>query len=109
MSVFWRWWAAGTTSGLGSAIGGVALPLTALAVLDASPFERGLITAAGYLAWIAIGLPAGVLAGMVGARAALFVFAAVAVCAPIVWLLSPVRGLRDLAEVATGRAGAVVG
>ena len=61
VSVFWRWWAAGTTSGLGSAIGGVALPLTALAVLDATPFEMGLIAAARYAAWIVIGLPAGVI------------------------------------------------
>ncbi|MEV4707836.1 MFS transporter [Actinoplanes sp. NPDC049316] len=61
MSVFWRWWAAGTTSSLGSAIGGVALPLTALAVLDATPFEMGLIAAAGFAAWIVIGLPAGVI------------------------------------------------
>ncbi|RBQ15111.1 MFS transporter [Spongiactinospora rosea] len=59
--VFWRWWAAGTTSAVGSAVGAVALPLTALTVLDASAFEMGLITAAGYVAWIVIGLPAGVL------------------------------------------------
>ncbi|MET8153945.1 MFS transporter [Actinoplanes sp. NPDC049668] len=61
MSVFWRWWAAGTTSDLGSAVGGVALPLTALTVLDATPFEMGMIAASGYLAWIVIGLPAGVI------------------------------------------------
>jgi MFS family permease len=61
VSVFWRWWTAGTTSSLGSAVGGVALPLTALAVLDASPFELGLIAAASYVAWIVIGLPAGVI------------------------------------------------
>ncbi|MEV4635952.1 MFS transporter [Actinoplanes sp. NPDC049548] len=61
MSVFWRWWAAGTTSGAGTAIGSVALPLTALAVLDATPFEMGLIAAARYAAWIVIGLPAGVI------------------------------------------------
>ena len=61
MSVFWRWWVAGTSSDLGSAVGGVALPLTALAVLDATPFEMGMIAAAGYVAWIVIGLPAGVI------------------------------------------------
>ncbi|GAA3338891.1 MFS transporter [Amorphoplanes nipponensis] len=59
--MFWRWWAAGTSSDLGSAVGGVALPLTALAVLDATPFEMGLIAAAGYVAWLVIGLPAGVI------------------------------------------------
>ncbi|MFI6291373.1 MFS transporter [Nonomuraea sp. NPDC050790] len=60
-SVFWRWWAAGTTSAVGSAVGAVALPLTALTVLGASAFEMGLIVAASYVAWIVIGLPAGVL------------------------------------------------
>ncbi|MEV4508438.1 MFS transporter [Dactylosporangium sp. NPDC049525] len=59
--VFWTWWAAGTTSAAGSAVGAVALPLTALTVLDAGPFEMGLIAAAGYVAWLVIGLPAGVL------------------------------------------------
>jgi MFS family permease len=58
---FWRWWTAGTTSGLGSAVGAVALPLTALTVLDASAFEMGLIAAANYVAWIVLGLPAGVI------------------------------------------------
>lgn len=57
---FWTWWAAGTTSHIGSAVGAVALPLTALTVLDASPFQLGLVAAAGYVAWIVIGLPAGV-------------------------------------------------
>jgi len=60
-SVFWRWWTAGTTSAVGSAVGAVALPLTALTVLDASAFEMGMIAAAGYAAWIVIGLPAGVI------------------------------------------------
>ncbi|MFR9777175.1 MFS transporter [Micromonospora sp. MS34] len=59
--VFWRWWAAGSTSQVGSAVGAVALPLTALTVLDASAFEMGLIAAASYVAWLVIGLPAGVI------------------------------------------------
>ncbi|MEV6038441.1 MFS transporter [Nonomuraea sp. NPDC052116] len=60
-SVFWRWWTAGTTSAVGSAMGAVALPLTALTALDASALEMGMIAAAGYVAWIVIGLPAGVM------------------------------------------------
>ncbi|MET7748436.1 MFS transporter [Micromonospora sp. NPDC005367] len=59
--VFWRWWTAFTTSAVGSAVGAVALPLTALTALDATPFEMGLIAAANYAAWIVIGLPAGVI------------------------------------------------
>ena len=59
--VFWRWWTAGTTSSVGSAVGAVALPLTALTVLDATAFQMGLIAAASYVAWLVIGLPAGVI------------------------------------------------
>jgi len=57
---FWTWWAAGTTSAAGSAVGAVALPLTALTVLDATPLQLGVVAAASYVAWIVIGLPAGV-------------------------------------------------
>lgn len=59
--MFWRWWTAGTTSSVGSAVGAVALPLTALTVLDASAFEMGLVAAASCVAWLVIGLPAGVI------------------------------------------------
>ncbi len=56
---FWTFWAATTTSNMGSAVTKIALPLTAVLVLDAGPFETGLLAAASYLAWIVIGLPAG--------------------------------------------------
>lgn len=56
---FWTFWAATTTSNMGSAVTTIALPLTAVLVLDAGPFETGLLAAASYLAWIVIGLPAG--------------------------------------------------
>ncbi|MEZ0580608.1 MFS transporter [Nocardioides sp. MH1] len=56
---FWTYWAASTTSGLGSAVTAVALPLTAVLVLHASTFEMGLLAAAAYVAWLVIGLPAG--------------------------------------------------
>lgn len=58
---FWTYWSAGATSSVGSAVGTVALPLTALLVLDATAFEMGVIAASSYVAWIVIGLPAGVL------------------------------------------------
>ncbi|MEV4625123.1 MFS transporter [Micromonospora sp. NPDC049523] len=87
--VFWRWWTAGTTSGLGSAVGAVALPLTALTVLDASAFEMGLIVAASYVAWIVIGLPAGVMVQrlpMRGTQIAADLARAVAVVSiPVAW------------------------
>ncbi|MBE1489462.1 MFS transporter [Plantactinospora soyae] len=61
VSIFWRWWTAGTSSALGSAVGAVALPLTAVTVLHATAFEMGMIVAASYVAWIVVGLPAGVM------------------------------------------------
>ncbi|KUL22522.1 MFS transporter [Actinoplanes awajinensis] len=61
LTPFWRLWTAGATSQLGSAVGAVALPLTALTVLHASALDMGLITAATYLAYLLISLPAGVI------------------------------------------------
>lgn len=61
-SVFWRYWAATTTSQAGSALTAVALPLTALVVLKASALEVGLLVAAGDLGWLLLTLPAGALA-----------------------------------------------
>jgi MFS family permease len=58
---FWRYWAAMTTSNVGTAVTSVALPLTAVTVLEATAFEVSTITAAGYVAWIVLGLPAGVI------------------------------------------------
>ncbi|MFI7624898.1 MFS transporter [Microbispora rosea] len=89
--VFWRWWAAGTTSAVGSAVGAVALPLTALTVLDASAFQMGMIAAAGYVAWIVIGLPAGVVVQRLPMRrvqvGADLARAAAVVSIPLAWWL----------------------
>lgn len=56
---FWTYWGASTTSGLGSAVTGVALPLTAVLLLHASTFQMGVLAAASYVAWLVVGLPAG--------------------------------------------------
>ena len=58
---FWTFWSASGISALGSAVTGVAFPLTAISVLKASPLEVSLVTAASYVAWLVIGLPAGVI------------------------------------------------
>ncbi|MFI6600843.1 MFS transporter [Nonomuraea sp. NPDC050536] len=91
VGVFWRWWTAGTTSAVGSAVGAVALPLTALTVLDASAFEMGVIAAAGYVAWIVIGLPAGVVVQRLPMRsvqvAADLARAAAVISIPLAWWL----------------------
>ncbi|MFI1104550.1 MFS transporter [Streptomyces melanogenes] len=48
-----------TTSKLGTSVTSVLLPLTAVGTLDASPFTVGLLTAAPWLPWLFLGLPAG--------------------------------------------------
>ncbi|RZT79258.1 putative MFS family arabinose efflux permease [Micromonospora violae] len=91
LTTFWRWWVAGTTSHLGSAVGTLALPLTALTVLHASAFEMGLITAAGYLAYLLISLPAGVIVQRLplrGMQVALDLVRALAIASvPLAWWL----------------------
>ncbi|MFF2952847.1 MFS transporter [Kitasatospora sp. NPDC057965] len=53
-------WAGETVSRLGSAVTAVALPLVAVVTLDAGPLAVGLLSAAVWLPWPLIGLPAGV-------------------------------------------------
>ena len=48
-----------TTSQLGAQVSGVAIPLLAALTLQATPFEFGLISASGTVAFALIGLPAG--------------------------------------------------
>lgn len=53
-------WIGKSTSSLGSAVTSVALPLVAVTVLHASAFAVSVLTAAAWLPWLLIGLPAGV-------------------------------------------------
>lgn len=89
--MFWRWWSAFATGSAGSAISAVALPLTALTVLDASPVQMGLVAAAGYAAWLLIGMPAGVLVQRLplrGTQIAMDLLRAGAVASiPVAWYL----------------------
>ncbi|MFB7612014.1 MFS transporter [Streptomyces gardneri] len=66
--VFWRFWAAATVSGAGTAVTALALPLVALTVLDATAFQVALLAAAGQVSWLLLSLPAGVLAQRVPLR-----------------------------------------
>ncbi len=60
MTIDFRWlWLGETTSKLGSSISSVAIPLVAVTVLNASTFEVGMLTAASWLPWLLVGLPAG--------------------------------------------------
>ncbi|MEU8266911.1 MFS transporter [Sphaerisporangium sp. NPDC049002] len=52
-------WAGETASGFGSTLTSVALPLVAITVLHTSTFFVALLTAAAWLPWMIIGLPAG--------------------------------------------------
>ncbi|MFD4397704.1 MFS transporter [Kitasatospora sp. NPDC058478] len=56
---FRRLWIGETTSGLGTAVGNVALALVAVVTLHASPLAVGLLTASAWLPWLFLGLPAG--------------------------------------------------
>jgi MFS family permease len=52
-------WIGETASGLGNSITLVALPLTAVVVLDAGATAVGVLTAAAWLPWLLVGLPMG--------------------------------------------------
>jgi MFS family permease len=56
---FRLFWTAAGTSKLGSGVTSVALPLVAVATLDASTFEVALLSAFTWLPWLIVGLPAG--------------------------------------------------
>jgi MFS family permease len=59
-SDFLRLWSAETVSQLGTQVTLLALPLIAILILRADPFEVGLLTAVEYLPFLLVGLPAGV-------------------------------------------------
>ncbi len=90
-AAFWTYWSASTVSSVGSAVSAVALPLVALSVLHASAFEVGLLTAASYVAWLVIGLPAGVVVATLPLRrlqvAMDLVRAAALASVPVAWWL----------------------
>ena len=52
-------WIGETVSQVGNAMAVVGVPLVAVVVLHASTFAVGVLTAAGWLPWLVIGLPAG--------------------------------------------------
>lgn len=96
-------WAGQSVSEIGSAVTKLALPLTAVVVLDASPFEVGLLTAATTMAFMVVTLPAGAIVDrrpkrtimMVCDAARLLIIGSV----PVAWYLG-VLGLGQLYAVA---------
>jgi MFS family permease len=89
--MFWRYWSAFAVSGTGTAVTSVALPLVAVTTLNASAFEVSLLTAATYLAWALVGLPAGVFVARLplrGTQIAMDVVRAAAIgSVPLAWWL----------------------
>jgi MFS family permease len=88
--VFGRFWIASTTSGVGSSVTAVAVPLLALSVLKSSSFEVSALSAAGQAGWLLLGLPAGVIVQHLALRrfqVALDVVRAIAmVSIPLAWI-----------------------
>lgn len=58
-AVFRRLWAGMTVSRLGSSVASVAMPLIAVQMLHAGAFTVSLLTAAAWVPWLIVGLPAG--------------------------------------------------
>jgi MFS family permease len=89
--MFWRYWSAMAVSNTGTAVTAIALPLVAVTTLDASAFEVSLLTAATYVAWAVIGLPAGVIVRRLplrGTQVAMDLARAVAIgSVPVAWWL----------------------
>jgi len=87
---FLRLWGGETTSQLGAQLGGLAIPVIAVVLLHASEFEVGLLGAAGTLAFLVVGLPAGALIDRMLKRRVMLradIVRAVAMAAiPLLWL-----------------------
>lgn len=80
-----------TTSKLGTSVTSVLLPLVAVTTLHASPFVMGVLTAAPWLPWLILGLPAGAWVDRLAPRRVMLVCnavsAAVFVSVPVTWWL----------------------
>jgi MFS family permease len=61
-------WSGETVSHVGTTVGQLAVPLLAVTALGATPWEMGLLTAAGTAAFLLVGLPAGALLDRVRRR-----------------------------------------
>jgi Na+/melibiose symporter-like transporter len=66
-------WSGQSISEIGSGVTDLALPLTAVVVLKATPFQVGLLTAATYASFALVALPAGVIVDRIPKRRLLLV------------------------------------
>lgn len=101
---FRRLWAGDTASQMGAFAGHTVIPLLAATVLAATPFQMGLLTAAETIAFLIIGLPAGVWVDRMRRRMLMlradFVRAALLLTIPLAWWAG-VLSLAQLIIVAT--------
>ncbi|MEV0715304.1 MFS transporter [Asanoa sp. NPDC050611] len=103
-------WLAQATSKVGSAVSAVALPLVAVATLDAGTFQVALLTAFSWLPWLLVGLPAGAWVDRLPRRPLMIVCDLVCLAAfvsvPLAWWLGVLTLTHLLvAALVTGTAG----
>jgi len=96
-------WGGTTVSACGTAVTTIALPLVAVVALRASTFEVGIVSSAGFAAWLLLGLSAGVLVDRLPRRPLLvacdLVRALVLMSVPVLWWLGALT-LAQLVAVA---------
>ena len=106
---FLRLWAAESISKAGDAVSMVAIPLTAILALDASPVEVGLLGAAQLLPIVVLGLPAGAWVDRIRSRRRVMVAAdlgraVVLATVPIAWVAGTLTFVQLLVVVAVNAA-----
>lgn len=106
---FLRLWAAESISKAGDAVSMVAIPLTAILALDATPVEVGLLGAAQLLPMVALGLPAGAWVDRLRSRRRVMVTADVGramvmATVPLAWVAGTLTFGHLLAVVAVNSA-----
>jgi MFS family permease len=74
-SDFVKFWSAASVSLIGDAVTQLALPLIAISLLDATPFQVGLVGGAQFLPFLLIGLPAGAIIDRLASKRRLLVLA----------------------------------
>jgi MFS family permease len=97
---FVRFWSAASVSLVGDAVTRLALPLVAITILDATPFEVGILGAAQLGPFLLVGLPAGAVIDRIERVLRLMVFADLARAAVLVSVpLAYVAGALSLIQL----------
>ncbi|HEV2528682.1 MAG TPA: MFS transporter [Thermomicrobiales bacterium] len=98
-------WAASTVADLGGHVSALALPLTAITILDASPLAMGVLTATSWVPYIVLGLIAGIVVDRVSRRTLMlasdYVRAGLLLLVPILYLVDQL-GMAWLITIAFG-------